>query len=57
VADLISRQLMTSVATWANGDIDLRQLRSNLEMGVGLMLLGIVEASEAVRIESWLSRG
>jgi AcrR family transcriptional regulator len=56
VADLISRQLITSVAIWANGEICLQQLRKDLEMGVGLMLLGIAEPSEALRIEAWLSR-
>jgi AcrR family transcriptional regulator len=56
VADLISRQMTTSVAIWADGEIGLDQLRKDLEMGVGLMLLGIAEPSEALRIEGWLSK-
>ncbi|HKQ81451.1 MAG TPA: TetR/AcrR family transcriptional regulator [Steroidobacteraceae bacterium] len=52
---LVQQQISTGLA-WARDEIDVGEYRRRLVAGAALVLLGLVSAREAARIEPWLPK-
>ncbi|MEJ7935929.1 helix-turn-helix domain-containing protein [Sphingobium sp. AN558] len=56
VAVLISRTILTVVAPWSEGEITIELLKNNLAVGMGTVLMGLMDDSERAQIEIWMTQ-
>lgn len=54
VAPLLASQFAVPVASWANGQMSLTRLRTDITASLALPLYGLVTAEEAERMSAWL---